>query len=495
MKKKQDGSRIITKKYTLYFNIAIVGAILCGILAAYFINRSVTVNKWSDKIYPGVLVDGIDLSGKTKEEAKEIIENQFTSEILDKKIIVDINGMKKEYSYGDIDATYNVDEVIESALNYGKDLSVGKKYKIIKSKSNQDVESGLRYNNDKLVELENKLRAETTVEAKDATISINYGEISITPEEIGYEVDVEKLHNDLISNLNGQVGKNTEITAELKEIEPKVTKDMLSKISSTPMSTFSTSYGNSSYERSENLRIVTSLINGTVLMPGEEFSYSGVSQKGRGEYLNAGVYINNKLEQAEAGGICQASSTLYNAVMRANIRSVERTNHSLTVSYVPLGLDATVAWGYLDYKFKNTYDFPIYIEGITNNRVVTFNIYGDPNALNGIKYELISNVLETIPPEISYQDDNTLEVGKEITESVGQTGYKVESYLVGYKDGVEVSREFLSKDTYANTKTVIRRGTLVAPITQETTDEEASKEQVKEENNNENVNTEVNEPQ
>ena len=128
----------------------------------------------------------------------------------------------------------------------------------------------------------------------------------------------------------------------------------------------------------------------------------------------------------EAGGICQVSSALYRAVMRANIRSVERHNHMMPVGYAELGLDATVAWGYLDYKFKNTYDFPIYIEGIAGNGTVTFNIYGDPAALGGNTYELVSENLGTD----------------------AQGNSKAKSYQVTYKNGVEINREYIATDTY-----------------------------------------------
>jgi len=168
-------------------------------------------------------------------------------------------------------------------------------------------------------------------------------------------------------------------------------------------------------------------VNGTLLMPGEAFSYDTASQKGRGKYTFAGGYVNNKVEQVEAGGICQVCTALYRTVMKANIRSVERHNHGLAVGYSEPGLDATVAWGYLDYKFKNTYDFPIYIEGIGSNGTVTFNIYGDPNALAGNTYELLSENLGT--------------------DAEGTT--KAKSYQVTYKNGVEIKRELISTDSYA----------------------------------------------
>lgn len=481
MARKRDKKMPFIK--SIHFKIFVAVLILLTAISVYFISAKITVSKWDKLIYTGVNADGIDLSGKTKKEAEKLLEANSKDIIGNKEIKVKLDDKEVIYHYSDIEATYDVDKIVSKSLRYGKDLSLMKKYKIIKGKEGNKELSGFTYNEEKLKELEKRIIAELSIDPKDATININAGVINITPGEVGYKIDSTELHNGIVKELSGNIKEKTEVLVQSHKSEPKVTEEDLSKIQATPMATYSTSYASSAADRSTNLQIVTELVNGTLLMPGEEFSYSEVSQKGRGKYLNAGVYINNKLEQAEAGGICQVSSTLYNAVMRANIRSVERTNHSLTVSYVPLGLDATVAWGYLDYKFKNTYDFPVYIEGRSDNRRITFNIYGDPSALDGVKYELVSNVIETIAPQISYIDDNTIERGKEVVESSGQTGYKVESYIVGYKNGAEVSREFIDKDTYSTTKTVIRRGTKEETKVEETTVEEST-EPINTENSN-----------
>ena len=200
-------------------------------------------------------------------------------------------------------------------------------------------------------------------------------------------------------------------------------------------------------------------------MPGETFSFNDVVGPRTEEagFQEAGTYVGNKVEPGIGGGICQVSTTLYRAVMRANIRSTERTNHSMAVGYALPGLDATVAYGYLEYKFTNPYDFPILIQGYTAGKVVTYNIYGDSSALQGKTYDMVNEILETLPPETKIIDDPTIDEGTEINEGGGMTGYKAKSYQVTYENGVEVNREKISTDTYNKVDIVIKKGT--KPVT------------------------------
>ena len=280
------------------------------------------------------------------------------------------------------------------------------------------------YDENKINELEENIEAQVNVQSKDASITIVGGKISITPDVVGYELNKEEFVTTMKASINDNLDEDTNLSFTLKEVKAAKSKEALSSITGK-MSTFSTSYAVN--DRGTNLEIATSLVNGTLLMPGEEFSYDKASQKGRGRYTTAGGYVNNKVEQVEAGGICQVCTALYRTVMKANIRSVERHNHGLAVGYAEPGLDATVAWGYLDYRFKNTYDFPIYIEGIGGGGTVTFNIYGNPKALSGNTYELKSESLGT--------------------DTAGNT--KAKSYQVTYKNGVEINKELISTDSYA----------------------------------------------
>ncbi|NLK94428.1 MAG: vanomycin resistance protein VanB [Clostridiales bacterium] len=443
---------------SIYFKISIVLVIIFSGVLAYSLSINSKVNKWDNVIYPGVTIEDIDVSGKTKEEALKILEDEFSSKIGDKEILVKVGSEEKKYYYNEFSPSYDVEKAVEDAYLYGKSSNLLKKNKIISGKEKINVSLDFTYDENKFQEFEERLIADFNISPKDASITINNGNIKIVDDVVGYELNSENLKEDLKGVLNGKLDEKSQITLNLEEKKAAITTEELKKIKNKPMSTFQTSFQSSGEDRSYNVALATSLVNGTLLMPGETFSYSAVSQKGRGKYKDAAVYINNKVEQAEAGGICQVSTTLYRAVMKANIRSVERLNHSLPVGYAEKGLDATVAWGSIDYKFKNTYDFPIYIEGITQNKNVIFNIYGDPDALGNKTYNMESEIIETIPGEIVYKEDPTLEVGVEEVESEGQAGYKVKSYQITYENGIEVKREEVATDKYASQPTVIRKG-------------------------------------
>lgn len=409
----------------VYFYLLVTLVFVLSGFTGYLLAIKGTVDKWENKIYSGVTVKGVDLSGMTKDEAEDALIKSFRQDLSDKKIEFTVNNVKYTYTYADIGGKYNIEDTVQDALEFGKDKNIFKKNSFIKNKENKiyNIDLEFEYDDEKLDDMQSQIIEMSHIPAKNASIETVFGVPKVVSDVSGYEVDEEDLHNKVSDFIKNDVGQEVNLNIKSNVIKANILKDDLSKIKGK-MSTFSTRYavGN----RGKNLELATSLVNGTILMPGETFSYGEVSQKGKGKYKFAGGYINGKVEQVEAGGICQVCTALYRAVMRANIRSVERHNHMMTVGYALPGLDATVAWGYLDYKFTNTYDFPIYIEGIGGGGTVTFNIYGDPAGLNGNTYDLVAENL-----------------GKD-----AQGNTKVKSYQVTYKNGVEIDREYIATDTY-----------------------------------------------
>ena len=225
------------------------------------------------------------------------------------------------------------------------------------------------------------------------------------------------------------------------------------------ISSYSTKYDASNVNRSGNLKIAADKINGTVLMPGEEFSYNEVVGKRTIEegYRNAKIYENGQVVDGLAGGICQISSTLYNAVLLANLEITERRNHSYTTSYVPAGRDATVVYGTQDFKFKNSRTYPIKIEASVANGIAEFKIHGIKEE---IEYEIkiIPVTTQTIPYATEFVPDPTLVPGQQVVTQAGHSGYKVTTYIEKRLAGAVISKEVLSNDTYNPMKTVINIG-------------------------------------
>ena len=218
--------------------------------------------------------------------------------------------------------------------------------------------------------------------------------------------------------------------------------------------------------RTTNVLLATDFCNGVILMPGDVFSYNdsvGPRTYERG-FKDATVYVGNSAEDGVGGGICQVSSTIYYAALRADLKIVERYAHSRMVTYVPLGEDATVAWGSKDFKFENNTDFPMKVVTSHKTNNLTVKLYGTQMVANKtVKIE--TTQLSKTPFEVVYEVDETLAPGTEEVKSNGYTGYKTESYRVVYIDGKEVSRTFENKSTYKKYDKVILHNPAAAPIT------------------------------
>lgn len=237
------------------------------------------------------------------------------------------------------------------------------------------------------------------------------------------------------------------------DLEEKLFRDVLG--------TYSTSFSSSSANRSSNIALATSSINGLILLPGEVFSFNnalGERTTERG-YKTAGAYVAGETVDQVGGGICQVSSTLYNSVLLSNLEITERRCHQMTVSYVPMGRDATVNWGTTDFRFKNNTAYPVKIVGTINGKNVAISVVGTCT-IDNMKVEIETNTVSVLEPEVETVEDPTQPVGYTSTKN-GSKGYVVDAVRVVYSNGVEVSRENLVRSRYNSKKTVVTVGTMV----------------------------------
>ena len=210
----------------------------------------------------------------------------------------------------------------------------------------------------------------------------------------------------------------------------------------------------------QNIELASSKVNGTVIMPGENFSYNTVVGRRTIEagYKEGTAYIGGKVVPDVGGGICQLSSTLYNVALFANLEIVERSNHMFLTGYVAAGRDATVYYGSIDFVFKNTRKYPIKIVTNSKNGVCAVSIYGIKEEK---EYQVViqPKITSYIGYTTTYKDDPTLEEGKEVVEQAGVNGCRSECYKILKLDGKVVEQKLLSKDTYKAKEKIVRRGT------------------------------------
>lgn len=252
-----------------------------------------------------------------------------------------------------------------------------------------------------------------------------------------------------------------EYTIPLKITYPNVTTN---QIGNEPfpdlLSQFSTSFTSSGYNRSNNIILSSAKLNGLVLMPGEEFSYNqAVGQRTRAAgFREAGAFSNGKVVQEVGGGICQVSSTLYNAVLYANLEIVERTNHYFNPGYVKAGLDATVSWGGPDFRFRNNRNYPIRIVTDTSGKKLKVYIYGLKTD-DDCTVVLDPRYISSVPYKTTYQNDASLATGETRVVSSGSNGCKTATYKYVYdKNGTLISSECISRDTYSPHNKVVAVG-------------------------------------
>lgn len=218
-----------------------------------------------------------------------------------------------------------------------------------------------------------------------------------------------------------------EYTIPLKILYPNVTTNMIgTEAFPDLLSTYSTKYSTRDRDRTTNLQLAANKINGTVLMPGEIFSYNQVvgERTIAAGYKEAPIYVSGEVVDGLGGGICQITSTLYNAVLYANLGIVSRSNHQFVPSYVTASRDATVVYGAIDFKFKNTRDYPIKITCSVSNGIATFNIYG-----------------------LRSDNEYDVEISSRVTSTTANAIYS-EAYRILKQNGQVVKSELLSRDTY-----------------------------------------------
>lgn len=282
-------------------------------------------------------------------------------------------------------------------------------------------------------------------DTKDAVYTKTEDSFVIEPEVVGIKLDKEETKRILAENAH-----NTEVyEIPAKITKPEVTAKMLEdKYVNKVIASYSTSLGGSTANRIANVALAASKINGYVLNPGKRFSYNKVvgPRTAATGFKMAHVYVGNEVVDGIGGGICQVSSTLYNAVIMADLKIVSRTNHSMPVSYVPLGRDATVSYGSIDFVFENDKSYPVSIKAAVNGMTLTVSIVGTTDM--DYTVDFVSSTVSTLAFSTVNVEDETLNEGETKTISNGSNGYVANSYRVYKKDGKEYSRKFEVKSTY-----------------------------------------------
>ncbi|HHU71265.1 MAG TPA: hypothetical protein GXZ21_04415 [Clostridiales bacterium] len=417
-----------------------------------------------DRIADGVYIDEVDVSQMTKDEAAIAVDN-FIQNLQHKEIIITVGEKSARTTLGDMGYSYNLNDSLDEAYAIGRVGNLIKRYKEIKDIEQANKVFPLEFTMDdaKLKEFIAKEIGAFNIEPVNASLKRKNGQFVYTDHIVGSKVNVD-LTSDTIMNIILYNWDRTDINVQafMEEDMPKYTRKDVEKVNSI-LGSFSTEYKSSAEGRAANLANGAKLINNAVIYPDEVFSgyeYLTPFTPANG-YYSAGAYAGGKVIDSIGGGACQVTTTLYNAVLFAELEVVERAAHSMTISYADLGRDAAIAGTYKDLKFMNSTDYPILIEAYTKGRRITFNIWGYDERSNNrkIKFETIVKSETKPPADVVTEDPTQPTTYRKVTQSA-HTGYKAELYKIVYEDGVEVSRTLVNKSTYMPAPRYVTIGTM-----------------------------------
>lgn len=478
------------KKGLKIFGILVL-ILICIVVICFLVFTA--YNLLNQNIAYGVSIKGVDVSNLSRSDARYQLDNYITAN-MPTEIKLKHGDFETTLSLEQLGVEFDTKSVVDSAYRIGREGNIfTDNYNVLSTMFNKvNLEPTLNLDEEQLATSLNEISAqlpdkvvessyyvegnslvvttgqEGNVVDTDATISsiknaLSDFSIINNPIEITVKsqspasIDIEKIHNEIykepvdayytqnpftiypsengldfnisIDEAKNIIGDGTEAeyTIPLKVLYPSVTTNMIgTEAFPDLLSSYSTKYAASNRDRTTNLILAANKINGTVLMPGDTFSYNKVvgARTIAAGYKEAPIYVNGEVVDGLGGGICQITSTLYNAVVYANLEVTERSNHQFVPSYVTASRDATVVYGAIDFQFKNNRNYPIKIVCSVSGGIAQFQIFG-----------------------LKQDDDYEVQI---VSYETGRTSTAIysEAYKILKRDGKEVSRELMSKDTY-----------------------------------------------
>jgi vancomycin resistance protein YoaR len=415
----------------------------------------------SNKVMPNVYAGPLELEGMTREQGVfKLLE--LEDRLQKQTVTLMVQEERKELPLESVDLDLKEQEIMDRALRVGRTGPIWKRWNT-SLRTRHDVTRiplDISLDQDKLQREVDSLLADTIRPPVDATFRITPGdEIEIIPGEKGLQVDHESLYHKITEAVAmGTAPYQVEVL--LQEVSPKHTVDSIKAMGIKGLlASYSTKFDPGQVGRTYNVRVAAAALDGLMVAPGEEVSFNDVvgPRSTEAGYKNAKIILNNEFVDGLGGGVCQVSSTLYNAVLLADLEVTERNPHSLPVGYVPIGRDATVAYGYLDFSFKNNHDSYILIKSNAGYNSLTFKLYGNTDYKKNVTVN--SWVTRVLEPEVVYEEDPNLEKGEEVVKQEGIKGYKTAGEItVITRDGKKTTKP-LPESVYQPQKEIIAVGT------------------------------------
>ena len=450
--KKLTARKEMMRRRRIFFGIVLL-LIAVGV---FFIVMTSSVKPGNQVFYEGIIIDSIDVSGMTMEEARAAITAQHARKEEALTVTLKFDAQSWEIPPDGLGVAYDTEAVLEEAYAIGHTGSWFARRKEILALGDQpySARTTMTYDEAALTRTLADIKAKIDVPAADATVEFRPDKeekFLFSKEAEGRLVDLDSLVSQACTMIESGIGgtiviKTTPLipTITVADIEPNVQRIV----------SVSTSMKGSSSNRTHNIELCMAAFNGHVLQPGESFSFNEVVGPRTEEtgYKEATVILRGEYVDDFGGGICQPSTTLYHAVVKADLEVVERNHHSIPSTYVPVGQDATVDYGLYDFVFRNNSEHPVYIRAVVSGNDCEIAMYGRPLP-EGAKIEMVTETVSTTPapePQVKIDTDGTYITNNQtyVDSPKSRPGYKTKTYKVYYENDQEVKREELSSDTF-----------------------------------------------
>lgn len=408
----------------------------------------------SDTICKGVTIGGLDVGGLTKEQAEERLLAYMES-LRHRMVTITVDKHQVETQAEELGFSCTLGDVISQAYHIGRDGNIFTNFQSLSAEDKAQGKGQLslpcQVAEDVLKNFVKKHCTSFVVKAKSSKLKFKNGTFLATESREGKRVKVKETAEAVCNALTEELSEEPlQIAAVVDVSKPKYTKEQVEKCKDL-IGSFSTSYSSSTAARANNVKTAANYINGTILYPGQKFSVVKTIKDRTEEngYQPAPEYSSGTVVVGIGGGVCQVSTTLYNAVINAELEVIERSPHSMMVSYVDVSRDAAISGNYKDFKFKNNTEVPIYIAASAENGTLSFQIYGEETRPGNRKIKFESKILETLEPgsPVIRVDSSKPEGYRAVTQSA-HTGYRAELWKVIYVDGKETDRVRINNSVY-----------------------------------------------
>ena len=415
---------------------------------------------FADRIIPGTTIKGIDVSGLTRAEAIAKVEAEVMEPLAERRVRFAYANKKNYMSYKKLQVAID-DSIYDEALANGKTGTDLEKLRWIKAGKPLALEPVLTYDEAYVQEMMDEIQTNLTAVSHQFAARRVDGRVLLKDGATEEVLDRDKFLAKVRETVNFSTKNNAYFDAPVTEIPVTITQADLDPINKR-LTRYSTSYGWSYDARKYNVKLAAQKISGSLVMPGQEFSFNQSIGGGAGSsngFQNSGVYVGLEMVQEPGGGVCQVSSTMYNVLLNLGIDPTQRKNHGMKVAYLPPGMDAVIYAPNLDLRFINPFDTPLYITASADGETLTFNVYGNEDALGGYSYKYEQEVYAVDEAVIKEIKDKTIPKGAIVLDPTPKDGSKVRVYKITYKNGKQISRKLYTDNTYRRSDGTRRIGT------------------------------------